>query len=517
MSTADQRLGFDTEMADFAAAEVGAPELNAEVFAEIGARRRTASAQAPLRKAIAFCAAMGDFLAAVTAVLAAEMVGRALSAAQAQGAIPGTAQESVHAAAALALLAGLLVVLLLRSDRGHLEGGSLLQIRETERALRSSTLTLLVLAPIGLLLGVRVPVGVFLTAFAAMPLFVTLEKQLLAGAIRALHSRGLGVERVVVYGSGGAARRIVSALLDSPQFGMRPVAVIADGATPQMGPHIGWMPALGYRGRSAVPVRHGPATPMLLKLCGCDVLAIASDDANVKQAAGLARAAQHMGMRVAYLANSGVEEWQVCETINIDGVMLTATADPMPPTRYTLAKRALDLAITFVLLVLLTPLLLAIAILIRLDSQGPALFVQKRVGLHGRIFEIFKFRTMHTGVAKYDVSPATAADCRITRVGRFLRRTSLDELPQLLNVLLGDMSLVGPRPEMPFLVAMHPAQHRPRLQAPPGITGLWQLSADRDFQIHENLHYDLYYIRNRTFFLDAAILIHTIFFAMHGV
>jgi lipopolysaccharide/colanic/teichoic acid biosynthesis glycosyltransferase len=192
-------------------------------------------------------------------------------------------------------------------------------------------------------------------------------------------------------------------------------------------------------------------------------------------------------------------------------------ADPAPPKRYALAKRALDLAVTFLLLALLAPLLLAVALLIRFDSQGPALFVQKRVGLHGRIFEIFKFRTMHTGVAKYDMSPVTAADCRITRVGRFLRRTSLDELPQLLNVLLGDMSLVGPRPEMPFLVAMHPAQHRPRLQAPPGITGLWQLSADRDFQIHENLHYDLYYIRNRTFFLDAAILIHTIFFAMHGV
>jgi lipopolysaccharide/colanic/teichoic acid biosynthesis glycosyltransferase len=207
----------------------------------------------------------------------------------------------------------------------------------------------------------------------------------------------------------------------------------------------------------------------------------------------------------------------VCETINVDGLTLTEMADPAPPARYRLAKRAVDLAVTFVLLVLLAPLLLAVALLIRFDSQGPALFVQKRVGRDGKIFEIFKFRTMHIGVAKYDVSPATAADCRITRLGRFLRRTSLDELPQLLNVLLGDMSLVGPRPEMPFLVAMHPAQHKPRLQATPGITGLWQLSADRDFQIHENLHYDLYYIRNRTFFLDAAILIHTIFFAMHGM
>jgi exopolysaccharide biosynthesis polyprenyl glycosylphosphotransferase len=523
MSTADQRLTFDTEMADFAEAEADAPELHAEVLAEIGVRRRSASAQAPLRRTVAFCAAMGDFLAAVAGISAAEMVERALGGAQAQRAmrIQGAMQGPGHAVEALALLAGLLVMLLLRNDRSYLEGGSLLQIRETERALRSSTLTLLMLAPIAFLLGVRTPISAFLAALVAIPLFLIVEKQVLAGIIRALQSRGWGVERVVVYGPGGAARRIVSALLDSPQLGMRPVAVIDDGAMPSIGPSVGpqmgWMPALGYKGRNAIPVRHGPATPMLLKSCRCDVLVIAGENASAMQTAGLARAAKQMGMRVAYLANSGMEEWQVSETITVDGLMLTAMAEPTPPARYAVTKRALDLAVTLVLLVLLAPLLLAIAVLIRFDSQGPALFVQKRVGLHGRIFEIFKFRTMHTGVAKYDVSPATAADCRITRVGRFLRRASLDELPQLLNVLLGDMSLVGPRPEMPFLVAMHPAQHRPRLQATPGITGLWQLSADREFQIHENLDYDLYYIRNRTFFLDAAILIHTIFFATQGV
>ncbi len=92
----------------------------------------------------------------------------------------------------------------------------------------------------------------------------------------------------------------------------------------------------------------------------------------------------------------------------------------------------------------------------------------------------------------------------------------MDELPQLFNVLLGNMSLVGPRPEMPFIVEHYSAQQRTRLQVTPGITGLWQLSADRPFPIHENLEYDLYYIRNRTFFMDAAILIHTLFFAIGG-
>ena len=102
-------------------------------------------------------------------------------------------------------------------------------------------------------------------------------------------------------------------------------------------------------------------------------------------------------------------------------------------------------------------------------------------------------------------------------MGRFLRRTSLDESPQLLNVLRGEMSLVGPRPEMPFIVARYTPAQRQRLLAKPGITGLWQISADRAFEIHENIDYDLYYIRNRSLLLDVVILLHTLIFAIRGV
>jgi lipopolysaccharide/colanic/teichoic acid biosynthesis glycosyltransferase len=124
---------------------------------------------------------------------------------------------------------------------------------------------------------------------------------------------------------------------------------------------------------------------------------------------------------------------------------------------------------------------------------------------------------MFVNAPKYSFSPTDSADPRITRTGRFLRRTSLDELPQLINVIKGDMSLVGPRPEMPFIVEQYNASHRQRLRVIPGITGIWQLSADRAFQIHENMQYDLYYIQHRSFFMDFAILLHTVLFAMHGV
>jgi lipopolysaccharide/colanic/teichoic acid biosynthesis glycosyltransferase len=155
-----------------------------------------------------------------------------------------------------------------------------------------------------------------------------------------------------------------------------------------------------------------------------------------------------------------------------------------------------------------------IAFIIKLDSPGPALFVQKRVGRNGELFNIYKFRSMYTNAPMYDFSPASSYDLRITRIGRFIRQTSLDELPQLMNVFLGNMSLVGPRPEMPFIVQEYTHEYRQRLQVLPGITGLWQISADRAFRIHENIQYDLYYIRNRGFFMDIAILIHTLFFAI---
>ena len=169
------------------------------------------------------------------------------------------------------------------------------------------------------------------------------------------------------------------------------------------------------------------------------------------------------------------------------------------------------------LLVLTAPLFLVLAAIIRISSRGPAIFVQERVGLRGQVFKLYMFRTMHAGAGCYDYSPKDVRDPRITGIGRFLRRTSLDELPQIFNVLKGEMSLVGPRPEIPFIVSQYQVLHRLRLTVTPGITGLWQLSADRDRLIHENTEYDLYYIRNQCFFMDLAILLHTIIFAAKGI
>jgi lipopolysaccharide/colanic/teichoic acid biosynthesis glycosyltransferase len=184
---------------------------------------------------------------------------------------------------------------------------------------------------------------------------------------------------------------------------------------------------------------------------------------------------------------------------------------------YTIAKRTFDVVASLFLLVLLAPLFLLVATLIRLDSFGPAFFRQRRVGKDGVEFFLWKFRSMHPQAPQYARSPTSNRDPRLTRIGRLIRRVSIDELPQLLNVLAGDMSLVGPRPEMPFIVDGYTPFELARLAAKPGITGLWQVSPARALPIHENLQYDLHYIQHQNLILDTAILLRTVAAVIHGV
>jgi len=160
------------------------------------------------------------------------------------------------------------------------------------------------------------------------------------------------------------------------------------------------------------------------------------------------------------------------------------------------------------LVLLLWPIGLMIAVLIKLDDGGQILFRQERVGRRGRLFTIYKFRTMSLDAPAYEVHPDDG-DPRVTRMGKWLRRLSLDELPQLINVARGEMRIVGPRPEMPFIVDRYTEEQRDRLRVKPGITGLWQVSPHRNDPIHEHLEYDRAYIAHRGPILDLALVIAT--------
>jgi exopolysaccharide biosynthesis polyprenyl glycosylphosphotransferase len=176
---------------------------------------------------------------------------------------------------------------------------------------------------------------------------------------------------------------------------------------------------------------------------------------------------------------------------------------------YAPAKRAFDLLGGALALLLAAPLMAWVAWRLRRLGASP-LFAQERIGEGGRPFRMWKFRTLREDADPYAVAPCDPADPRITEFGRWLRATSIDELPQLWNVLRGEMSLVGPRPEMPFIVAGYDEWQRRRLTVKPGITGLWQILGRKDLPMHDNLQYDFYYIRNRSLALDLSILLRTV-------
>ena len=203
-----------------------------------------------------------------------------------------------------------------------------------------------------------------------------------------------------------------------------------------------------------------------------------------------------------------------------------------------IVKRTFDLIVAALTIALLLPLWVLIALLIKLDSKGPVFYTQERVGMDGRLFLLYKFRTMQAGADSqlhreyqhaFIAGRAEAnlgneqkptykllSDPRITRIGKLLRRTSLDEVPQLLNVLTGDMSLVGPRPPIPYEVEAYELWHRKRLDMKPGLTGLWQVSGRNRLPFEEMVRLDLFYIENWSLLLDLKIILRTGFVMIGG-
>jgi lipopolysaccharide/colanic/teichoic acid biosynthesis glycosyltransferase len=199
------------------------------------------------------------------------------------------------------------------------------------------------------------------------------------------------------------------------------------------------------------------------------------------------------------------------------------------PTAYRLAKRTLDIGTSGIALLLTSPVMALIVAAVRIESPGPILFRQERIGLGGRPFTLFKFRSMDAaaderehrayvsrllrgdaGAALGRTWQPIAADRRVTRVGGFLRRSHLDELPQLLNILRGEMSLVGPRPPIPYEVELYEPWHLRRLAVLPGLTGLWQATAWGRVSFDEGVRLDIEYVERRSFSLDLRILIRTV-------
>jgi len=404
-------------------------------------------------------------------------------------------------------------VLMLEQGGVYKRANSLLGIRETERILRVSVWLFALILPVSRFLGHMFSPWILVFAVLFLPLLLSLEKRVVIALICYLYRRGHGVQNVLIYGAGLTGRRVLSVLLRSRKLGLNPVAIIDDDE--EFADKFVY--EYGYKRGTSAPVIRGPLTRNVIRKYGVSIVVVAIRSLPEETLNAISSEAFAAGARIALVPQFSGSLGTINEYVDLDGVLIASFAPAPSKWGYEKTKRAFDFVTALMLMALTAPLWAIICALVHYDSLGPVFFHQQRVGHDGKTFTLHKFRTMWVDAPTYASHPTSADDPRVTPLGRWLRRTSLDELPQLINVLRGDMSLVGPRPEMPFVVHCYNATHRERLRVVPGITGLWQLSADRAFPIHENAEYDLYYIRNRNFFMDLAILLHTVVFAMRGL
>ncbi len=336
--------------------------------------------------------------------------------------------------------------------------------------------------------------------WASSALFLALFRRVAGAAHRGLHVRGLGLERVALVGGGSIGARLRERIQAEPGFGMRVVAALEGLDWRAEGPDD----AASRAGRLA----------RIRSLAGrgdVDRLVLTDPRLAHDERIDFIEAAHAAGVRCDFVPDLFEVMLGRVRVEEIDGVPLVGTR-LHPLGRWArFQKRSLDAVVSACALVAFAPLFALLALVVKLDSPGPALFRQRRLGRDGREFDILKFRSMPTDVESAS-GPARAkrGDGRATRVGAVLRRTSLDEIPQLVNVLRGEMSLVGPRPERPAFVGQFQLdipRYLERHGVKSGITGWAQVHGLRgDTSIEERTRYDIWYVENWSLALDAKIL-----------
>ena len=396
---------------------------------------------------------------------------------------------------------------------------------QTRRAQRLTLMVWAVGRAVLLSLGASVAALFFFREFsfsrAHMLLFGAFSSLLLVGlrlaiyvALRSARQRGRNVRRVLIVGAGKAGQRLARAFRHYPWMGFEVVGFLDD--------RVG---AVEEEPRDPLyPEQAGP--PNVLGAVGdigdvldahpVDLVYAALPIAASGQIEAVARACATRTAHLALVPDLfGLDLMMNARVSHVDGLPVLHLIDEAPFDLRTVLKRVLDVTFSAASLVLLSPLLLLIALAVKLSSPGPVLYRQTRMGLNGQTFEILKFRSMPVD-AEAASGPVWSqpGETRATRVGAFLRRTSLDELPQFLNVIRGDMSVVGPRPERPALIADFRHQipgYMLRHKTKAGITGWAQVNGWRgDTSLEKRIEFDLYYIQNWSLWLDLKIMALTV-------
>ena len=385
---------------------------------------------------------------------------------------------------------------------------------EFRRVANAGVRLLALLVLVGFLAKADLSRGVVVVSVVATSLLSLLLRWVSRRALHAQRRRGLCLHRVVVVGTGGDARSLMASLSRAPYAGLSVVGACLVEPGTQVVPD------------TEIPVMGGVAdVAAAVDLVDADTVAVVSTGAS--SGVDLRRLAWSLeGRDVDLLVAPALTDvaGPRVSVKPVDSVPLLAVQEPAFDGPRRLMKGAFDRILAGVALIVLAVPLLVVALLVRLTSDGPALFRQTRVGKDGREFRLWKFRTMVVGAEQMpppsnDVDGPLfklRADPRVTSVGRVLRRWSLDELPQLLNVLRGEMSLVGPRPPLPSEVDQYGDDVRRRLLVKPGLTGLWQVSGRSDLPWEECVRLDLRYVENWSVSLDLLILLRTVVAVVRG-
>ncbi len=325
-----------------------------------------------------------------------------------------------------------------------------------------------------------------------------------------LMRRGIGVDRVLIVGAGEVGRRLMRNIVAQPELGYRVIGFVDDDPDKNR-TDIGRFKAFGGIEN----------LPRVVQEEAIDEVIITLPWMYHRKILGIMRQCERERVRARIVPDLFQLALSRVDIEDLGGIPIIGVKE-VSITGWNLAfKRISDIVFSLIGLILFSPLMLLIALAIKLDSPGPVLFKQIRVGKGGQKFVFYKFRSMHQGAEEEQpkltdldevVGPTFKIrnDPRCTRVGRILRRTSLDELPQLYNVLRGEMSLVGPRPALPSEVEQYKEWHRRRLEISPGITGLWQVSGRSELTFDEMCLLDIYYLENWSPLLDLKIALKTI-------
>lgn len=325
-----------------------------------------------------------------------------------------------------------------------------------------------------------------------------------------LRRKGIGVRRIVIVGAGEVGRRVMRTIVARPDLGYKIVGYVDDNPDKGEG-EIG-----RFKGLGAVD-----KLPAIIDAEGVDEVIITLPWNYHRRILSVMRECERRQVAARLVPDLFQMSLSRVEVSDLGGVPLIEIQEIAFGKAALIFKRAVDLFGAMMGMLLGWPIFILIAIAIKHNSRGPVFFRQERVGRDHRRFTIYKFRSMREGAEQElaalrntnerdEVTFKMRDDPRMTRVGRFLRRTSLDELPQLINVLRGEMSLVGPRPPIPEEVERYQPWHQGRLSVLPGMTGLWQVSGRSELTFDEMVLLDLYYIEHWTLWSDIAILLRTI-------